>query len=68
VADYADGEQPFCVIFFSAQSAIQSPDDMRALPHDDYDVLTLITCQGYDESSGEYGWRLAVRAVLISIE
>jgi len=44
------------------------PDDLRALPHDDYDVLTLITCQGFDESSGEYGWRLAVRAVLIDIE
>jgi len=44
------------------------PDDLRALPHDDYDVLTLITCQGFDESSGEYAWRLAVRAVLISVE
>jgi len=44
------------------------PDDLRALPHSDYDMLTLITCLGYDESSGEYGWRLAVRAVLINIE
>jgi len=44
------------------------PDDLRALPHDDYDVLTLITCQGYDQSSREYGWRLAVRAVLVNVE
>ena len=44
------------------------PDDLRALPQDDFDVLTLITCQGFDESSGEYGWRLAVRAVLFEIE
>ena len=42
-------------------------DDLRALPHDDYDVLTLITCQGYNESSGEYDWRIAVRAVLIDV-
>jgi len=44
------------------------PDDLRALPQDDYDVLTLITCQGYDQSSREYGWRLAVRAVLVNVE
>jgi len=43
-------------------------DDLRFLPHEEYDVLTLITCQGYDESSGEYDWRLAVRAVLINVE
>jgi len=43
------------------------PNDLSALPHSEYDVLTLITCQGYDESSGEYTWRLAVRAVLISM-
>jgi len=44
------------------------PDDLRALPHDDYDVLTLITCQGFDQTSGEYDWRLAVRAVLIQVK
>ena len=43
------------------------PDNLRALPHSDYDLLTLITCLGFDESSGEYDWRLAVRAVLISV-
>ncbi len=42
--------------------------DVRTLPHDDYDVLTLITCQGYDQSSGEYNWRIVVRAVLIKVE
>ena len=44
------------------------PDDLRALPHSEYDVLTLITCKGFDESSGEYDWRLAVRAVLVDVE
>ncbi|MBL7164709.1 MAG: sortase [Anaerolineales bacterium] len=42
-------------------------DDFSFLPHEDYDVLTLITCKDYDEASGEYDWRLAVRAVLISL-
>ncbi|MBC8193306.1 MAG: sortase [Anaerolineales bacterium] len=44
------------------------PDDISAFPHEDYDVLTLVTCQGFDESSGKYRWRLAVRAVLVKVE
>jgi LPXTG-site transpeptidase (sortase) family protein len=44
------------------------PDDLRALPHEDYDVLTLLTCQGFDESEGTYDWRLVVRAVLMDVE
>jgi LPXTG-site transpeptidase (sortase) family protein len=44
------------------------PDDLRALPHTEYDTLTLLTCQGYDEASSEYDWRLAVRAVLMDVE
>ena len=43
-------------------------DNMRALPHDEYDVLTLITCQGFNEISGEYNWRIAVRAVLMYVD
>jgi LPXTG-site transpeptidase (sortase) family protein len=43
------------------------PDNLRALPHEDYDVLTLLTCQGFDETEGSYDWRLAVRAVLIDV-
>ena len=44
------------------------PDDLRALPHEDYDVLTLLTCRGFDEASNQYDWRLAVRAVLMNVE
>ena len=44
------------------------PDDLSFLPNSEYDTLTLITCQGYNEVSGEYDLRLAVRAVLITIE
>jgi hypothetical protein len=30
--------------------------------------LTLITCHGYDEREAAYRWRIAARAVLVSIE
>ncbi len=43
-------------------------DDLSSLPHSEYDVLTLITCQGYNERTGTYDWRIVVRAVLISVE
>jgi LPXTG-site transpeptidase (sortase) family protein len=45
-----------------------SPDNLSALPKSDYDMLTLITCQSYDEASGEYRSRIAVRAVLVDVE
>ena len=45
-----------------------SPENLQALPHEELDVLTLITCQGFNQTSGEYNWRLAVRAILISVE
>lgn len=44
------------------------PDKLNVLPHSDYDMLTLITCKEFNESSGEYDWRLAVQAVLMSVE
>lgn len=43
------------------------PDNLKALPDSDYDMLTLITCKDYNESSGEYDWRLAVQAVLMNV-
>ncbi len=44
------------------------PDSQEAFTHSDYPVLTLVTCQGYDETSGLYLWRYYVRAVQIKIE
>lgn len=43
-------------------------DDMRVLGHKDLDWITLITCKGFDETSGEYLWRTAVQAVLVRVE
>lgn len=45
-----------------------APDAVRALGHEEYDWVTLLTCQNYDEASGEYRYRRAVRAVLVSVE
>lgn len=43
-------------------------DVNRMLQHEEKAWLTLVTCTGYDPLSGEYQYRLLVRAVLIGIE
>ncbi|MBN2554808.1 MAG: DUF11 domain-containing protein [Anaerolineales bacterium] len=45
-----------------------SPRDLSVLGHSDYDALTLITCEGYDVVREIYRGRVAVRAVLMSVE
>ncbi|UYN90383.1 MAG: sortase [Anaerolineales bacterium] len=45
-----------------------SPSSLSPLATTDHDWVTLITCQGFDEVSGEYLFRRVVRAVLISID
>ena len=40
----------------------------RALQHEDYPWLTLITCEGYDAESDTYTWRVVVQAVQVRIE
>lgn len=45
-----------------------APDDTSAFRHEELDWLTLITCQGYDEQTDAYRWRVVVRAVLMTIE
>ena len=44
------------------------PNDLSVLRHADVPTLTLITCQGYDEAENEYRYRIAVRAVLVSVQ
>ncbi len=43
------------------------PDDRSAFRHEEESWLTMITCQGFDEASGEYLWRLVVRAALVEV-
>jgi LPXTG-site transpeptidase (sortase) family protein len=50
------------------ENLLASPDDLSPLRHEEYDWLTLITCEAYDPFSESYGYRLVVRAVLIAVE
>lgn len=44
-----------------------SPDDRSAFRHEEGSWLTLITCQGFDEASGKYLWRMVIRAALVEV-
>jgi LPXTG-site transpeptidase (sortase) family protein len=43
-------------------------DNMDIYKSSAYDEVSLITCQGYNEATGEYDWRIAVTGVLIRLE
>ena len=47
---------------------IVNPDDTSLLNASEYDMITLITCKNYDESSDSYLNRVVVQAVLIDIK
>jgi LPXTG-site transpeptidase (sortase) family protein len=42
--------------------------DASIFPHEERPWVTLVTCGGYDATLGEYRYRIAVKAVLTSIE
>ncbi len=44
------------------------PNDISVLGHKDRDWVTLITCEGFDEKTDTYRWRLVVQAVLVKVE
>jgi sortase (surface protein transpeptidase) len=41
------------------------PGDKTVMKHEEKSYLTLITCDAYDEKTGAYLKRIAVRAVLV---
>jgi LPXTG-site transpeptidase (sortase) family protein len=43
------------------------PNDISAFRHEDKAYLTLVTCDTYDEKSGAYLLRVAVRAALVDV-
>jgi LPXTG-site transpeptidase (sortase) family protein len=53
----------------------QVQENMRLLPiststvfkHEDYDWITLVTCEDFNAKTGEYNYRRMVRAVLVSV-
>ena len=52
----------------SVQNWVKPTDSSLLTRHEDFDWITLITCRGYDESSGGYAYRSVVRAVLVKVE
>jgi LPXTG-site transpeptidase (sortase) family protein len=43
-------------------------DVAAMLKHEDLPWVTLVTCRGFDPASGEYRYRVLVRAVLIDVK
>ena len=50
------------------QNRTVSPLNSDVLEHEEEPWLTLITCKTFNESSGEYTSRIAIRAVLVGVE
>ena len=48
-------------------NAYVHPNDASVMKHEDESFLTLITCDTYDEKTGTYLRRVAVRAVLVDV-
>ena len=55
-------------IYEVRQNTLVDPYDLEALAHTDYDVLTLVTCEGFNSWGAEYQHRRIVQAVLIKVE
>jgi sortase (surface protein transpeptidase) len=43
------------------------PEDERVVQHEEQSFLTLITCDHYEEKTGAYLNRVAVRAALVDV-
>jgi LPXTG-site transpeptidase (sortase) family protein len=55
-------------IYEVRQNRRVSPGTTSVLQHEDLPWLTLITCQTYNETLGDYLYRIVVRAVLVRVE
>ena len=55
-------------IYEVRSSTLVRPNDLSPFQHEDLSWLTLVTCKGYDETTGEYAYRRVVRAVLVFVE
>ena len=60
-----DGQQ---YIYKVRAVLLVAPDDLSVLRHEELPWLTLLTCRSYDEASGAYRWRVAVRAVQVEVK
>jgi LPXTG-site transpeptidase (sortase) family protein len=50
------------------QNFLTRPTSRYPLQHEEYDWVTLLTCERYDEALGAYAYRRVVRAVLLDME
>jgi LPXTG-site transpeptidase (sortase) family protein len=62
---YAFGQK---YVYEVRSSKYVEPDDTSVLGHKSQPWLTLLTCREFDEKTQSYKWRLAVQAVLVSVE
>lgn len=46
---------------------VTSPTDLSMFKPEKYTWITLITCQDYDEETGTYAKRVAIKAVLLKV-
>ncbi len=53
------------LVYAVTSVAYVRPNDASIFRHSDSPVLTLVTCKGYDETTGHYRWRIVVKAKLI---
>ncbi len=49
-------------------NTLVDPHSKTAFAHEDLPWLTLITCQGYNDKTGEYNWRIVIKAALVRVE
>jgi LPXTG-site transpeptidase (sortase) family protein len=42
--------------------------NLRVLAHSEYDIVTLLTCEGYNITTGSYRYRRVISAVLVDVQ
>jgi sortase (surface protein transpeptidase) len=57
----------YAYVYQVRENDLVSPGAVSVLKHEDYDWVTLITCQGYDTERGDYRYRRVLRAVLVDV-
>lgn len=55
-------------IYAVQENKVIAPNDASVLKHEEKSWLTLLTCKTFNEKTSSYENRIAVRAILISIE
>lgn len=61
-----DGGELMVYVVYSV--SILNPDNRTIMQHETDPVLTLVTCKGYNESTGHYNKRVVVKANLLEVD